>query len=949
MSSLPNSPAEAVVAPGPGGDSKGQAQSSDELTSKQNNISSGVDGNGPPLKTNQNSPPYGPKMVPVSEGDASGEDASVAAPSEDVRAMTTLISDRVAEADAAKATTTTTSGSSPDVKITEADADADASSKIAAVAASSEDVKTKIAVTSVGVAEADTAEATATATSGSSPDVKMAEAEAEADASSKIAAVAAPSEDVRTKTSVPSVGVAEADAAEATATAKPGSSPDVTMGTGTETKQTPTTEAPSPSQTPSALLHSNHKVATRMVSSPVEEGAGISSSSSATDCNPSSQKCDARTPSPSTQDTLYAAEAEYQAAPDTELLARQANEKGSAKKSRHQSTNKTEKAKKAVTPGQVLYRASDDDWLSPQLCLVRSQMEAFAAQVQDVKERRSAGGSIVPPEVGQVGLRCRHCVHVPLKLRTKGSVLYPKSVRAIHMAMRNFQRHHLMSCRYMPDSVKTKYSAIKNKAVQSKKDSYIYLAQSCKEMGIIEEGGYLKKGSPEERTASPVQGVESINRPTAAASAPSLAAARSGSRSPVNNNPAASSISLPQSPQQQAESRQRSNDNVKAASGLLSLFKKSSPATTATQQQLRAVAGISDQQPTATSFASAVANMGGSPITSGIQANFSMGWQQAQLQKQIAYYNAVGSAAAAGTASLSALANGGANVSMAPSAAAAGTYPRALASFSSPGEIAAPDIAAAYYNASEAALTPADIAARAAASEATARSSQQAPAPLLDQVQHQAQQMQQQAQAQQDRYVAALSAQQRAQAQVQAQSSALLNGTLYDGAGSGLLDASQLAGLGAQLDVGPSGAALSGVGVSGSADLSTLLDTTHSSDTAGAAADASNGSNSTQKMKLLARADYLRYLSTLNRMSATIALAQRQASLLQSYPTNHALQADYQATLATMNEEMASAKILALGLREWQLAIDSDSLSQQFQAKRAQEVAQMELALRRMA
>ena len=938
-SSLANSPAQAVVGP-PGGDSKGQTQSSDDLTS-----SSGADVNGPSSKKNQaasSSASYSSKTV--SEGDASSEETNVAAPSEDVKAKATVISDGVAEAEATKATATTTSGSSPDVEMTKAEA----SSEIAAVAAPSEDVKARTTVISVGVAEAEATKATATTTSGSSPDVEMTEAEA----SSEIAAVAAPSEDVKARTTVISDGVAEAEAAKAIATTTSGSSPDIEMaeskaGTGTEAKQTPTTEAP-PSQSPPALLHSSHEGATT-VSLPVEETAGNSASISASGCISPSQKSAARTPSPSLQESLYAAEAEYQAAPDAELRARQADE-GSAKKS-HQLTNKTEKTKKVVTPGQTLYRPSDDDWLSPQLCLVRSQMEAFAAQTQDVKERRSAGGSIVPPEVGQVGLRCRHCAHVPLKLRTKGSVLYPKSVRAIHMAMRNFQRHHLLSCRYMPDSVKTKYSAIKNKAVQSKKDSYIYLAQSCKEMGIIEEGGYLKKGAPEERTGSPVQGVESINRPAAVTSAPSPAAGRSGARSPVDNNSTTSSLSPPQSPQQEAETRRRSNDNVKAASGLLSLFKKSSPTATTTQhQQLRAVAGISDQQPTATSFPSAVANMGGSLITSGIQANFSLGWQQAQLQKQIAYYNAVGSAAAAGTASFSALANGGANVSMTPSAA---TYPRtspgALASFSSPGEVAAPDVAAAYYNASEAALTPAGIAARAAAAEATARSSQIAPAPRQDQVQYQAQQVQQQAQAQQDRYAAALSAQQQAQAQVQAQSPALLNGALYDGGGDGLLNASQLAGLGAQLNVGPSGAALSSIGVGGSGDLSTLLDTTCSSETAGAAADDNNSSNPTQKMKLLARADYLRYLSTLNRMSATIALAQRQASLLQSYPTNHALQADYQATLATMNEEMASAKILALGLREWQLAIDSDSLSQHFQAKRAQDVAQMELALRRMA
>ena len=150
---------------------------------------------------------------------------------------------------------------------------------------------------------------------------------------------------------------------------------------------------------------------------------------------------------------------------------------------------------------QPLYRPSDDDWLSPQLCLVRQQMECFAADQRDINERRSAGGSIHPPAMGQVGIRCVHCTHTPLKARAKGSVLYPKSVKAIHMAMRNFQRHHLLACPAMPFNVKQRYAAIRNKAVQSKKDSYIYLAQSCKDMGVVEKGGLLQLGTQEDLSA----------------------------------------------------------------------------------------------------------------------------------------------------------------------------------------------------------------------------------------------------------------------------------------------------------------------------------------------------------------------------------------------------------------------------------------------------------------
>ena len=128
-------------------------------------------------------------------------------------------------------------------------------------------------------------------------------------------------------------------------------------------------------------------------------------------------------------------------------------------------------------------------------------MECFPADQRDINERRSAGGSIHPPAMGQVGIRCVHCTHTPLKARAKGSVLYPKSVKAIHMAMRNFQRHHLLACPAMPFNVKQRYAAIRNKAVQSKKDSYIYLAQSCKDMGVVEKGGLLQLGTQEDLSA----------------------------------------------------------------------------------------------------------------------------------------------------------------------------------------------------------------------------------------------------------------------------------------------------------------------------------------------------------------------------------------------------------------------------------------------------------------
>ena len=133
-----------------------------------------------------------------------------------------------------------------------------------------------------------------------------------------------------------------------------------------------------------------------------------------------------------------------------------------------------------------------------------------------------------------------------------------------------------------------------------------------------------------------------------------------------------------------------------------------------------------------------------------------------------------------------------------------------------------------------------------------------------------------------------------------------------------LLDAQQLAGIGAALDIDPATGTLN-------ATAAALVD--------GGALDSVSAT-----VKAGARRDYMQYLRSLNRMGTTIALAQRQASLLQSFPTNVSLQADYRATLATMEEEMASAKIQALKLKEYQLALNAETITQAALQTRAAEL-----------
>ena len=92
-------------------------------------------------------------------------------------------------------------------------------------------------------------------------------------------------------------------------------------------------------------------------------------------------------------------------------------------------------------PSSILLSTSEDaTWLSPSLCLLRSQIEYFAALPSDLTAKNRSGGNKAAVVVGQVGIRCIWCNHRPRGDRAKGSELYPSNIGLIHQAVRNYQR-----------------------------------------------------------------------------------------------------------------------------------------------------------------------------------------------------------------------------------------------------------------------------------------------------------------------------------------------------------------------------------------------------------------------------------------------------------------------------------------------------------------------------
>ena len=160
----------------------------------------------------------------------------------------------------------------------------------------------------------------------------------------------------------------------------------------------------------------------------------------------------------------------------------------------------------------------DDSCLSGLMCLLREQIEVFAATSADVSDRTSkrskgaAGGgpsgaqsketvnSPVPITLGRVGIRCKHCAHLPKSAKAKGAVSYPNSIRIMNQAVRNWQRYHFGVCKEIPTAIMDRYDELKaGKRMHSSKASQEYWPRSCHRLGLVDgpDGGIFFEGDAE--------------------------------------------------------------------------------------------------------------------------------------------------------------------------------------------------------------------------------------------------------------------------------------------------------------------------------------------------------------------------------------------------------------------------------------------------------------------
>lgn len=144
---------------------------------------------------------------------------------------------------------------------------------------------------------------------------------------------------------------------------------------------------------------------------------------------------------------------------------------------------------------QILALSTDDDenWLSEFLCFVRSQcVEVFSATREDVASRMNSKKVLL----GQVGIRCRFCAHIPHRERTGRSSSFPSSINRIYQSLTMMLRDHFTKCHAMPPAIKERYLCLKANASQGATDSKKYWIVSAHALGLVDSDEGIRFQSP---------------------------------------------------------------------------------------------------------------------------------------------------------------------------------------------------------------------------------------------------------------------------------------------------------------------------------------------------------------------------------------------------------------------------------------------------------------------
>jgi len=134
----------------------------------------------------------------------------------------------------------------------------------------------------------------------------------------------------------------------------------------------------------------------------------------------------------------------------------------------------------------LMARPEDSKKLSSHQVLLRHQIEAFQATDEDVSTHTR--GRNKPIMIGQIGIRCRHCAHLPVSHRQKGSTYFPASLLGLYQAAQNMSTTHMQCglCNEMPDMIKHQFAQLLSTKVASSGAGRPFWADSAKKLGLVD-------------------------------------------------------------------------------------------------------------------------------------------------------------------------------------------------------------------------------------------------------------------------------------------------------------------------------------------------------------------------------------------------------------------------------------------------------------------------------
>ena len=135
-------------------------------------------------------------------------------------------------------------------------------------------------------------------------------------------------------------------------------------------------------------------------------------------------------------------------------------------------------------PAVPLSIEADERTLSEFQRLVRKHIELFEAKQEDVES--NAQGRNRPIVLGQVGIRCCHCSHLPPKLRCRGSTYYPTTLQGLYQAAQNMATGHLCKrCSHIPVELREELVRLKE-CKSSAGGGKTYWGDGVRSLGVFE-------------------------------------------------------------------------------------------------------------------------------------------------------------------------------------------------------------------------------------------------------------------------------------------------------------------------------------------------------------------------------------------------------------------------------------------------------------------------------